>query len=128
MLSAGDVGECIFKAGVRLALPLAHVVQRIAGVNYDLEEPAEQASEWVEDLCGHIATFRDRLAQASTLPEATVLQVRLLLHLLKQRQNTCGNQACCGALAAVLLGSLPSCGQHHAQVCWRDKSRAGMSY
>ena len=70
------MSECILKAGIRQALPLGPVIQRISAVDYDLEEPAEQASEWVDDLTGHMGSFRDRLSQASSLPEATVSQVR----------------------------------------------------
>ena len=76
VLSAGDVAEVLFRGAARLGLPLGSLAVRISGEDYDLQEPPEAASEWIDMLTGLLGGLQERLQAAPNLPERAVVQVR----------------------------------------------------
>lgn len=76
-LPAGDVADVIYRSGARLCMPLASLPGHIGAQDYELEEPPEAASRWVEELAGLACALQDRLRAVPALPERAAIQVPL---------------------------------------------------
>ena len=68
----------LFRGAARLSLPLGPLAGRISGEDYDLQEPSDATSEWVDLLSGLLGGLQERLQAAASLPDRAVHQVGVL--------------------------------------------------
>ena len=74
-MCAEDVYDAVLRAGARLNLPILPLAERLAGQKWDLPSPPPKASPWVDELCMHLQTFREKLRQIKSLSESNLRQV-----------------------------------------------------
>ena len=72
---AGDVVDCIMRAGARVNLAIFELPESIAAHEYKLAEPPEASASWVEDLSTAAAALKDRLELVPELTSTLKAQV-----------------------------------------------------
>ena len=78
MTLAGDLADCIVRAGVKRSLAIAHLPESITSHCYELDEPSDGSADWVEEVCSRAACLKEQLAQQGDLQQSIKTQAMLL--------------------------------------------------
>eukprot|EP00884_Botryococcus_braunii_P006418 jgi/Botrbrau1/15778/Bobra.4_1s0133.5 len=70
-----DMTDCILRTGVEVDLSLKRVIGEIMAQDYDITDPPERQSAWVDEIIMRVSVFRQRLADMQNVTGPYLSQI-----------------------------------------------------